>query len=155
MQLRHAVAEKAEGPPPDETGGKSSQPSVICLVFVEHTPGAFCGLEAGEGQGETIARNLFEMSDLKVPDSDDCNREGGSGSALCLLAVANEVWMMMENSVYSVCPPEGFASILWKRTWGPMKRPKVMKMTTKDLYELGLIERIIAGSAGYSGGTQK
>ena len=112
---------------------------VICFV---DTPGAFCGLEAEErGQGEAIARNLFEMADLKVPVLTIVIGEGGSGGALAL-AVANEVWMM-ENSVYSVLSPEGFASILWKDSKRASEAAKVMKMTAKDLYELGLIERII------------
>ena len=113
---------------------------VICFV---DTPGAFCGLEAEErGQGEAIARNLFEMSDLKVPILTIVIGEGGSGGALAL-AVANEVWMM-ENSVYSVLSPEGFASILWKDSKRASEAAKVMKMTAKDLYGRGLIERIIA-----------
>lgn len=112
---------------------------IICLV---DTPGAFCGIEAEErGQGEAIARNLFEMSDLKVPVVTIVIGEGGSGGALAL-AVSNEVWMM-ENSVYSVLSPEGFASILWKDSKRASEAAKVMKMTAKDLYELKLIERII------------
>lgn len=112
---------------------------IICFV---DTPGAFCGLEAEErGQGEAIARNLFEMSDLKVPLLTVVIGEGGSGGALAL-AVSNEVWMM-ENSVYSVLSPEGFASILWKDAKRASEAAKVMKMTAKDLYELKLIERII------------
>ncbi|MEG1144833.1 MAG: acetyl-CoA carboxylase, carboxyltransferase subunit beta [Clostridium sp.] len=112
---------------------------IICLV---DTPGAFCGLEAEErGQGEAIARNLFEMSDLKVPILTIVIGEGGSGGALAL-AVANEVWMM-ENSVYSILSPEGFASILWKDSKKAGEAAKVMKMTAKDLYDLKLIERMI------------
>lgn len=112
---------------------------IICFV---DTPGAFCGLEAEErGQGEAIARNLFEMSDLKVPVLTIVIGEGGSGGALAL-AVANEVWMM-ENSVYSVLSPEGFATILWKDSKRAKEASKVMKMTAKDLYDLKLIERII------------
>lgn len=112
---------------------------IICLV---DTPGAFCGLEAEErGQGEAIARNLFEMSDLKVPILTVVIGEGGSGGALAL-AVANEVWMM-ENSVYSVLSPEGFATILWKDSKRASEAAKVMKMTSKDLYSLNMIERII------------
>lgn len=77
---------------------------VICFV---DTPGAFCGLEAEErGQGEAIARNLMEMSGLKVPVLSIVIGEGGSGGALAM-AVANEVWMM-ENAIYSVLSPEGF-----------------------------------------------
>ena len=83
---------------------------VICFV---DTPGAFCGLEAEErGQGEAIARNLFEMSSLRTPILSIVIGEGGSGGALAL-AVADEVWMM-ENAVYSILSPEGYASILWK-----------------------------------------
>ena len=83
---------------------------VICFV---DTPGAFCGLEAEErGQGEAIARNLFELSSLKVPILSVVIGEGGSGGALAM-AVSNEVWML-ENSIYSILSPEGFASILWK-----------------------------------------
>lgn len=86
------------------------QRPVICFV---DTPGAFCGLEAEErGQGEAIARNLYEMSALKVPILSIVIGEGGSGGALAL-AVADEVWML-ENSIYSILSPEGFASILWK-----------------------------------------
>ena len=83
---------------------------VICFV---DTPGAFCGIEAEErGQGEAIARNLFEMAALTVPVLSIVIGEGGSGGALAM-AVANEVWML-ENAIYSILSPEGFASILWK-----------------------------------------
>ena len=82
------------------------------IVFVD-TPGAFCGLEAEErGQGEAIARNLLEMSDLKVPVLSVVIGEGGSGGALGL-AVADRVWML-QNAVYSDISPEGCARILWK-----------------------------------------
>ena len=96
---------------------------VICFV---DTPGAFCGIEAEErGQGEAIARNLFEMSDLKVPVVSIVIGEGGSGGALAM-AVANEVWMM-ENAIYSVLSPEGFASILWKDSKKAPEASRVMK----------------------------
>ena len=112
---------------------------VICFV---DTPGAFCGLEAEErGQGEAIARNLFEMSSLQVPILSVVIGEGGSGGALAM-AVANEVWMM-EHAVYSILSPEGFASILWKDSKKAPEAAKVMKITAADLYEMGLIERII------------
>ncbi|HIQ74562.1 MAG TPA: acetyl-CoA carboxylase carboxyltransferase subunit beta [Candidatus Cottocaccamicrobium excrementipullorum] len=112
---------------------------VICFV---DTPGAFCGLEAEErGQGEAIARNLFEMSSLKVPVLSIVIGEGGSGGALAM-AVANQVWMM-ENAIYSILSPEGFASILWKDSKKAPDAAKYMKITAADLYERGLIERII------------
>ena len=112
---------------------------VICFV---DTPGAFCGIEAEErGQGEAIARNLFEMSDLKVPVLSIVIGEGGSGGALAM-AVANEVWMM-ENAVYSVLSPEGFASILWKDSKRADEAAGVMKVTARDLRKLGIIEEII------------
>ena len=112
---------------------------VICLV---DTPGAFCGLEAEErGQGEAIARNLFELSGLKVPVLSIVIGEGGSGGALAL-AAGDEVWMM-ENSIYSVLSPEGFASILWKDSTKAKEAAEVMKLTAADLKELGIIEQVI------------
>lgn len=112
---------------------------IICIV---DTPGAFCGIEAEErGQGEAIARNLFEMSDLKVPVLTIVIGEGGSGGALAM-AVSNEVWMM-ENAIYSILSPEGFASILWKDSKKAPEAAKVMKITAPDLLERGLIEQII------------
>lgn len=112
---------------------------IICFV---DTPGAFCGLEAEErGQGEAIAKNLFEMSALKVPVLSIVIGEGGSGGALAM-AVANEVWMM-ENAIYSILSPEGFASILYKDSKKAPEAARVMKVTAADLKELGLIERII------------
>lgn len=93
---------------------------VICFV---DTPGAFCGLEAEErGQGEAIARSIYEMSALKVPVLSVIIGEGGSGGALAM-ATADEVWML-ENSIYSILSPEGFASILWKDSTKAKKRQK-------------------------------
>ena len=112
---------------------------VICFV---DTPGAFCGMEAEErGQGEAIAHNLYEMSGLKVPVLSVVIGEGGSGGALAL-AVADEVWML-ENSIYSVLSPEGFASILWKDSTKAKEAAAVMKLTASDLYEKGIIEQVI------------
>ena len=112
---------------------------VICFI---DTPGAFCGIEAEErGQGEAIARNLLEMSDLKVPVLSIVIGEGGSGGALAL-GVANEVWMM-ENATYSILSPEGFASILWKDSKKAKEAAEVMKITAKDLMELGIVEQVI------------
>ncbi len=112
---------------------------VFCFV---DTPGAFCGMEAEErGQGEAIAKNLFELSALKVPILSVVIGEGGSGGALAL-AVADEVWMM-ENAIYSVLSPEGFASILWKDSKRAQEASEVMQITAEDLKRLGIIERII------------
>ena len=112
---------------------------VICFI---DTPGAFCGIEAEErGQGEAIARNLLEMSDLKVPVLSIVIGEGGSGGALAL-GVANEVWMM-ENATYPILSPEGFASILWKDSKKAKEAAEVMKITAKDLLELGIVEQVI------------
>ena len=112
---------------------------VICFV---DTPGAFCGLEAEErGQGEAIARNLFELSGLKVPVLSVVIGEGGSGGALAM-AVADEVWML-ENAIYSVLSPEGFASILWKDSKRASEAAEVMKLTAGDLKRLGIIEQVI------------
>lgn len=112
---------------------------IVCFI---DTPGAFCGIEAEErGQGEAIARNLFEMSALKVPVLSIVIGEGGSGGALAM-AVANEVWMM-ENAIYSILSPEGFASILWKDSKKADEAAKVMKITAEELKELGIIEKVI------------
>lgn len=122
---------------------------VVCFV---DTPGAFCGLEAEErGQGEAIARNLFDMADLKVPVLSIVIGEGGSGGALAM-AVANEVWML-ENAIYSILSPEGFASILWKDSKKANEAAKVMKVTARDLKQLKLIERIIPENEPASLGT--
>jgi len=112
---------------------------VICFI---DTAGAFCGIAAEErGQGQAIAENLMEMMTLKTPVLSILIGEGGSGGALAL-AVANEVWMM-ENSVYSVISPEGCASILWKDSSRVEEAARSLKLTAKDLLELGVIEKII------------
>ena len=119
---------------------------IICFV---DTPGAFCGLEAEErGQGEAIARNLFEMSAIKVPILSIFVGEGGSGGALAM-AVANEVWML-ENSVYSILSPEGCASILWKDGKKADKAAEAMKMTADDLKQLNVIEKIFKEPVDYN-----
>lgn len=119
---------------------------IVCFV---DTPGAFCGLEAEErGQGEAIARNLFEMSGITVPILSIFIGEGGSGGALAL-AVADEVWML-ENAVYSILSPEGYASILWKDGKLADKAAEAMKMTADDLKDLGIIEEIIREPERYT-----
>ncbi len=115
------------------------QRPIICFV---DTPGAFCGIEAEErGQGEAIARNLFEMSGLRVPIVSIIIGEGGSGGALAM-ATSDEVWML-ENSVYSILSPEGFASILWKDSKLAKEAAGVMKLTAQDLKEAGIVEQVI------------
>ena len=112
---------------------------VICFV---DTPGAFCGVEAEErGQGEAIARNLMELSGLKTPVLSVVTGEGGSGGALAL-AAGDQVWML-ENSVYSILSPEGFASILWKDSSKADEAAEVMKLTATDLYQKGIVEEMI------------
>lgn len=113
---------------------------VVCFV---DTSGAFCGIEAEErGQGEAIARNLMEMAGLKVPVLSVVIGEGGSGGALAM-AVGNEVWCL-ENSVYSVLSPEGFAAILWKDGKRADEAADVMKMTSEHLEKFGIVDRFFA-----------
>ncbi len=112
---------------------------IICFI---DTPGAYCGLGAEErGQGEAIARNLLEMSDLKVPVISIVIGEGGSGGALAF-GVGNEIWML-ENSIYSVLSPEGFATILWKDASRAKEAAGIMRITADDLSSFGLIDKII------------
>lgn len=116
------------------------------ITFV-NTSGAYPGKEAEEnGQGEAIARNLYEMSGIKVPILCLMIGEGGSGGALAL-AVGNQVWMM-ENATYSILSPEGFASILWKDGSRAEEAASVMKITAQDLKELHVIDDIIPEYGG-------
>ena len=111
-------------------------------------------MEAEErGQGEAIARNLLEMSDLNTPILSIVTGEGGSGGALAL-GMGNEVWLM-ENATYSILSPEGFASILWKDSKRAKEAAEVMKVTAKDLLELGVIEQIIPEIDSCLSGKQK
>lgn len=113
---------------------------VICFV---DTPGAFCGLEAEErGEGQAIAENIYELSALKVPVLSIVIGEGGSGGALAL-AVADQVWML-ENSIYSILSPEGFATILWKDAGKAQEAAEVMRLTAEDLKRLGIVEHIFS-----------
>ena len=112
---------------------------VICFV---DTPGAFCGIEAEErGQGEAIARNIYEMSGLKTPVVSIVIGEGESGGALAI-ATADEVWML-ENSIYSILSPEGFASILWKDSKRAKEAAGVMKLTANHLKSMEIVEQVI------------
>lgn len=117
---------------------------VICLV---DTPGAFCGIEAEKrGQGEAIARNLMEFMLVKTPIISIVLGEGGSGGALAL-AVCDEL-AMLENALYSVISPRGFASILWKDATREMEAAELMKITAEDLVKFGVCEKIINEPAG-------
>ena len=111
------------------------------ITFID-TPGAYPGIGAEErGQGEAIARNLLEMSRLKVPIICVVIGEGSSGGALAI-GVGDRI-LMLENSIYSILSPEGFASILYKDSSLYKKAAKEMKITAKDLKELGVIDEII------------
>ena len=116
------------------------------ITFID-TPGAYPGLEAeARGQGEAIARCLALMSSLTVPVLCVVTGEGGSGGALAL-GVGNRV-LMLENAVYSVLSPEGFASILWKDASRSAEACDVMKLTAADLLELGVIDGVIPEPEG-------
>ena len=116
------------------------------ITFV-NTSGAYPGVEAEEnGQGEAIAKNLYEMSGLRVPVFTFMIGEGGSGGALAL-AVSNEIWML-EHAVYSILSPEGFASILWKDGRRAKEAASVMKLSAQDLKELQVIDGIIPEFGG-------
>jgi len=111
------------------------------VVTFINTAGAYPGVGAEErGQGEAIARNLMEMSDLKVPIIAIIIGEGGSGGALAL-AVADKVWML-ENTIYSILSPEGFATILWK-DGSRAEEAALMKITSSELLNMGIIDKII------------
>ena len=112
------------------------------VVTFINTAGAYPGVGAEErGQGEAIACNLLEMSDLKVPIIAIIIGEGGSGGALAL-AVADKVWML-EHSMYAILSPEGFASILWKDGSRATEAAELMKITAGELYNMGVIDKVI------------
>ena len=112
------------------------------VVTFINTAGAYPGVGAEErGQGEAIARNLLEMSDLKMPIIAIIIGEGGSGGALAL-AVADKVWML-ENSIYAVLSPEGFASVLWKDGSRAMEAAELMKITSHELLDMGVVDKVI------------
>lgn len=116
------------------------------LTFID-TPGAYPGVEAEEqGQGEAIASCLALFSDLTVPVIATVTGEGGSGGALAL-AVANRV-IMLENAIYSILSPEGFATILWKDSRRKEEAAEVMKLTAQDLLTLGVIDTIVPEGVG-------
>lgn len=112
------------------------------IINFINTSGAYPGVGAEErGQGEAIARNLMEMAALKVPTISIFIGEGGSGGALAL-AVTDRVWML-ENSIYAVLSPEGFASILWKDAKRAKEAADVMKITADDLLKLNAVDKVI------------
>ena len=111
------------------------------ITFVD-TKGAYPGLGAEErGQGEAIAKSMFEMANLKVPVISIIIGEGSSGGALAI-AVGNKVFML-ENAIYSILSPEGFASILWKDATRCKEAAEKMKLTAKDLFEFKVVDKII------------
>lgn len=116
------------------------------ITFID-TPGAYPGLEAEErGQGEAIAKNLYQMSALRVPVIAVVIGEGGSGGALAL-GVADTL-IMLENSIYSILSPEGFASILWKDAAKSEEACEVMKLTAHDLKAAGVCDVIVGEPEG-------
>jgi acetyl-CoA carboxylase carboxyl transferase alpha subunit len=111
------------------------------ITFID-TKGAYPGIEAEErGQGEAIAKSMFEMARLKVPVIAIVIGEGSSGGALAL-GVANKVFML-ENAIYSILSPEGYSSILWKDSTRYKEAAEKMKLTAEDLYEFGVIDKTI------------
>lgn len=121
-----------------QLAAKFSRP-VLCFV---DTPGAYPGIDAEErGQGEAIARNLREMARLPVPIIVTVTGEGGSGGALAI-AVGDKV-NILENSFYSVISPEGCASIIWRDATKAETAAAAMKITAKDLKDLGIVDEIV------------
>ena len=117
---------------------------VICFI---DTPGAYAGLKAEElGQGEAIAVNLREMFGLRVPVIATVIGEGGSGGALGL-GVADRL-MMFEHSVYTVASPEACASILWRDAAKASTAAEALKITARDLSQLGIVDRILPEPSG-------
>ena len=116
------------------------------VTFID-TKGAYPGLGAEErGQGEAIARNLMEMSELKVPIIAIVIGEGSSGGALAI-GVGDKV-LMLENAVYSILSPEGYASILWKDSSRAEEAAEKMKLTAEDLYKLGIVDEVLKEPKG-------
>ncbi len=112
------------------------------ITFVD-TKGAYPGIEAEEkGQGEAIAKSMFEMSKLKVPIITIVIGEGSSGGALAI-SIANKI-IMLENAIYSILSPEGYASILWKDSSRAQEAAERMKLTAQDLYDFKIIDKIIS-----------
>lgn len=116
------------------------------ITFVD-TKGAYPGIEAEErGQGEAIARSMLEMCRLKVPIIVIVIGEGSSGGALAI-SVGDKI-LMLENAVYSILSPEGYASILWKDGTKAKEAAEVMKLTAEDLYNFDIVDSIIKEPVG-------
>lgn len=116
------------------------------ITFID-TPGAYPGLEAEEhGQGEAIATNLAKMSQFHVPIIAVVTGEGNSGGALAI-GVANRI-LMLENAVYSILSPEGFASILWKDADRHKEACELMKLTADDLLKAGVADGVVREPLG-------
>ena len=111
------------------------------ITFID-TPGAYPGMGAEErGQGEAIAKSIMEMSSLEVPIICVVIGEGSSGGALAI-GVGDRI-VMLENAIYSILSPEGFASILYKDSSKAKEASEKMKLTAKELKDLGIIDEII------------
>jgi acetyl-CoA carboxylase carboxyl transferase subunit alpha len=153
--LKERVARKFGSPEPE-----GYRKALRCMKLAEKfgrpvftfldLAGAFPGIGAEErGQGEAIARNLFEMSQLRVPTIATITGEGGSGGALAL-AVADRV-LMLENAIYSVISPEGCASIMWKDATRKQQAASALRYTAKDVKAMGCVDEVIDEPRG---GTQ-
>jgi len=126
---------------------KHAEKFALPVVTLIDTPGAYPGMAAEEhNQAEAIAVNLFELSGLKVPVIAIVTGEGGSGGALAV-GVANRI-MMLEHSVYSVISPEGCASILWRSADRDKDAARAMKITAREIFDLGVIDEVIAEPLG-------
>lgn len=123
------------------------------ITFID-TKGAYPGIGAEErGQGEAIARSMFEMAKVKVPIISIVIGEGSSGGALAI-GVSNKIYMM-ENAIYSILSPEGYSSILWKDSTRYKEAAEKMKLTAKDLYDLKIVDNIIEEPIKYKEDTFK
>jgi len=126
---------------------KSAEKFNIPIVSLIDTPGAFPGIEAEErGQGEAIARNIYEMSSIKVPITVIIIGEGASGGAIGI-GVGDNIYML-ENTWYSVISPESCSSILWRSWEYKEKAAEVLKLTAKDMLKAKLIDKIIKEPLG-------
>lgn len=120
------------------------------ITFVD-TPGAYPGIGAEErGQGEAIARLIMEMQAVKVPTICIVTGEGGSGGALAI-SMGDRIYML-ENAVYSILSPEGFSSILWKDKSQVERASDLMKLTSFDLKEFGIIDEIVEENEDFNRG---